>query len=203
MDTNSTQIQSKDVISSSKIKKLALAGLFAALSYIGFQFFRIDIAVGPAKTAFHLGNTFVVLAALFLGGPVGGLSGAVGLSFADLTSGYATYAPETFFLKFMIGLITGLVAYKGFKINTITSKKKLAVATIVSAVAGLLFNVVADPIVGYFYQTIFIGLKADIAQSLAKISSVTTGVNALLSVIFATVLYLILRPILRKANLFN
>ena len=50
------------------VKKLAQAGLLAALCYIGFAFFKIDIPVGPEKTAFHLGNVFCVLAALLLGG---------------------------------------------------------------------------------------------------------------------------------------
>ena len=52
-----------------RVKKLALAALFAALSYIGFQVFRFDIPVGTEKTAFHLGNTFVALGALFIGEP--------------------------------------------------------------------------------------------------------------------------------------
>ena len=47
-------------------KKLAQAALLAALAYVGFQFFRIDIPVGTERTAFHFGNAFVVLAALLL-----------------------------------------------------------------------------------------------------------------------------------------
>ena len=40
-------------VSGENVKKLALAALFAALSYIGFQVFRFDIPVGTEKTAFH------------------------------------------------------------------------------------------------------------------------------------------------------
>ena len=58
------------------VRTLALASLFAALCYIGFSFFKIDIPVGTEKTAFHLGNVFCVLAALFLGGLWGGMAGA-------------------------------------------------------------------------------------------------------------------------------
>ena len=65
------------------VKKLAQAGLLAALCYIGFAFFKIDIPVGPEKTAFHLGNVFCVLAALLLGGYWGGLAGAIGMTIAD------------------------------------------------------------------------------------------------------------------------
>ena len=81
------------------VKRLAQAGLLAALCYIGFAFFKIDIPVGPEKTAFHFGNVFCVLAALLLGGYWGGLAGAVGMTIADLTTSYVTSAPKTFFLK--------------------------------------------------------------------------------------------------------
>ena len=72
--------------------RLTQAAMIAALAYIGFQFLRIDIPVGPERTAFHLGNTFVVLGALMLGGGWGGAAGAIGLTLADLTSGYVTSA---------------------------------------------------------------------------------------------------------------
>ena len=91
--------------------QLAQTALMAALCYIGFQFLRIDIPIGGDKTAIHLGNAFCVLGALLLGGLKGGLAGAVGMTIADLTSGYADSAPRTFFMKLMIGLIVGLVAH--------------------------------------------------------------------------------------------
>ena len=75
------------------LTKLAQAGLLAALCYIGFTFFKIDIPVGTEKTAFHLGNVFCVLAALLLGGFWGGLSGAIGMTIATLTTTYVTSAP--------------------------------------------------------------------------------------------------------------
>lgn len=81
------------------VKKLAQAGLLAALCYIGFAFFKIDIPVGPEKTAFHLGNVFCVLAALLLGGYWGGLAGAIGMTIADLTTAYVTSAPQDLLIK--------------------------------------------------------------------------------------------------------
>lgn len=185
-----------------QVTRLAQAALFAALAYIGFQVFRFDIPVGPEKTAFHFGNTFVVLGALLLGGSWGGMAGAVGLTIADLTSGYATSAPKTFFLKLCIGLIVGFVAHHIFHITRESSKKKVMSATIVSSICGMAFNIVADPLVGYFYKKYLFGLPQDIAATLAKLSALTTFVNALTSVAFASVLYLALRPILIKAGLF-
>ncbi len=189
--------------SSEQVKRMAQAALFAALSYIMFTYFKIDINLPGGSTAFHLGNTFVVLAALLLGGPLGGVAGALGLTLADLTTIYVTSAPKTFFLKLCIGLITGFVAHKCFHISKITDKKKLTIATIVSAGAGLLFNVVADPLVGYFYKMYLFGIPQDASKALAKIATLTTGVNAALSLLCAVLLYLALRPVLIKADLFT
>ena len=190
-------------VSNEKIKKLALAALFAALSYIGFQVFRFDIPVGTEKTAFHLGNTFVVLGALFIGGAMGGAAGAVGLTIADLTSGYATSAPKTFILKLLIGLIVGVIAHKVFKIHGLNEKNKILFATVLSSACGLAFNIVADPLVGYLYKQYILGIPQEISAAFAKISALTTSVNAVASVVFATILYIALRPVLKKEGFLN
>lgn len=184
------------------VKRLALAGLLAALCYIGFAVFKIDIPVGPEKTAFHFGNVFCVLAALLLGGYWGGLAGAVGMTIGDLTTPYVTSAPKTFLLKLCIGLIVGLVAHKLLKLSRDHSAKYVTGATIAACVSGMAFNVVADPLVGYFYKTYLLGVPQDIASALAKVATLTTGVNAIVAVVAATVFYLALRPALRKAGLF-
>lgn len=184
------------------IRTFVTAAMFAALCYIGFAYLKIDIPVGTEKTAFHLGNVFCVLGAMFLGGFWGGAAGAVGMTIADLTSGYVTSAPKTFLLKLCIGLITGLVAHKAFHINEDRQRKTpLAAAAALSAVAGMAFNVVADPVVGYFYKTYMLGVPQEAANIWAKMGAVTTLVNAVIAVIVATVLYLALRPAVKKANL--
>lgn len=185
------------------VKKLAQAGLLAALCYIGFAFFKIDIPVGPEKTAFHLGNVFCVLAALLLGGYWGGLAGAVGMTIADLTTAYVTSAPKTFLLKLCIGLIVGLVAHKIFHLSAEHPKKYVARVTILASVCGMAFNIVADPLVGYFYKTYLLGVPQDISKALAKIATGVTAFNAVWAVVLATVLYLALRPALKKAGLFH
>lgn len=183
-------------------RTLAMAALFAALCYIGFTYFKIDIPVGTEKTAFHLGNVFCVLAALFLGGFWGGISGAVGMSIADLTTAYVTSAPKTFLLKLGIGLITGLIAHKVFHLSQNRKRKlPLSVATVLSCAGGMVFNIVADPLVGYFYKMYVLGVPQKAASIWVKIGAITTSVNALIAVIAATVLYLALRPALKRAQL--
>lgn len=183
-------------------RKMVIAALMAALCYIGFSYFRIDIPVGSEKTAFHLGNVFCVLAALLVGGFWGGMSGAIGMTIADLTTGYVTSAPKTFLLKLCIGLVSGFVAHKIFHISRDTDRKvSMPIATTLSCLAGMAFNVVADPVVGYFYKTYVLGVPQDAAAIWAKMGAVTTLVNAIVAVIAASIFYLALRPALKRANL--
>ena len=186
----------------STTRKLVFAALMAALCYIGFAFLRIDIPVGREKTAFHVGNVVCVLAALLIGGFWGGMSGAVGMTIADLTSGYVTSAPKTFLLKLCIGLVAGFVAHKIFRISKENSRKvALPLATAVSCFAGMAFNVVADPVVGYFYKTYVLGVPQEVAAIWEKMGAVTTLVNAIVAVIASTIFYLALRPALKAAKL--
>lgn len=184
------------------IRTMVTAAMFAAMCYIGFAVLRIDIPVGTEKTAFHLGNVFCVLGALFLGGFWGGMAGAVGLTIADLTSAYVTSAPKTFLLKLGIGLIAGLVAHKVFHISRNDERKvPLPLATVLSCTAGMAFNVVADPLVGYFYKTYILGVPQEIASVWAKMGAITTLVNAVIAVVVASILYLALRPALKRTKL--
>lgn len=178
--------------------KLAQAGLLAALCYIGFAFFKIDM---PGHVAFHFGNVFCVLAALLLGSFWGGLAGAVGMTIADLTTAYVTSAPKTFLLKLCIGVIVGLVAHQVFKLADVTNKKKIVGVTVLASACGMAFNMVADPLVGYFYKTYLLGIPQDLAKAMTQMATVVTSVNAVLAVIFASIFYLALRPAIKKAGL--
>lgn len=185
------------------VNKLAQAGLMAALCYIGFAFLKFDIPVGPEKTAVHFGNTFCVLAALLLGGYWGGLAGAIGMTIGDLTTSYVTSAPKTFLLKLCIGLIVGMVAHKIFKLSKDHPHKYVTGVTILASACGMIFNIVADPLVGYFYKMYLLGVPQDLSAALAKIGAYATTVNAVTAVITASVFYLALRPALRKSGLFT
>ena len=227
--------------------QLAQCALVAALAYIGFQFLRVDIPVGTVKTAIHMGNVFVVMGTLLLGFK-GGMAGALGLTLADLTSGYVAYAPETFILKLIMGTITWLVASAIRKkeeknaaealpeggstsegadhTDADTKGKNAADASLpdaegekkglkqwmkkngeqgkialISSAASLGANVILDPLFGYFYQKYIFGIPQDISSALAKIASLTTLFNTVVSVILVTVLWPVLHKALTKSGL--
>jgi uncharacterized membrane protein len=181
-----------------KILRLCVTGLFAALAYVAFTFLKINIPTPAGYTAFHLGNTFCILAALLIGGVPGGIAGAIGMGIGDVMDPlYITVAPKTILLKFMIGVITGLVAHKVFHINQLEGKK-LVKATILSTGAGMLFNCIAEPLFGYFYTAYILGAPDKAAKALAAWNAVTTSTNAVIAVIISTMLYLAIRPRLKN-----
>ncbi len=186
-----------------KIFKLTVTAVMAALSYVVFTFLQIKIPLpGGDATSFHLGNAVCVLAALLLGGPYGGLAGAIGMTIGDLLDPvYILYAPKTFVLKFMIGLIVGAIAHGIGKITHSQNRKHIILWTAVASSAGMLFNMIFDPLVGYFYKILIIGKPA---ADVTLVWNVTTsGVNAVLSVIAAILLYFPIRKALKKAGLFT
>lgn len=183
--------------------KLAETALIAALCYAAFTFLQIKIPMpGGDATSLHIGNAVCVLGALLLGGWRGGLAGAIGMSIADIMDPiYITVAPKTFVLKFCIGLIVGLVAHKIAKINEKRDKKYVFRWSLIATVAGLGFNVIADPLVGYFYKQWILGQPQEMATVLAKWSTATTFVNAVVSTILVVVVYNALRPVLIKSGI--
>lgn len=183
-----------------KVYRLALTGLFAALSYVVFAFLQIKISLpGGDATSFHLGNAVVVLGALLIGGPLGGLAGAIGMSIGDLFDPvYLPYVPKTFILKLGIGLIAGAVAHGLGKINQQTDQKKVFYWSLAAAIAGLLFNCIFDPLVGYYYKLLLMGLPAAELSLAWNIGSTTT--NAVISTIVSVLVYTLLRPALTKAG---
>ena len=185
-----------------KVTKVVFTGLIAALSYVVFTFLQIKIPMpGGDATSIHLGNAVCVLGALLLGGAYGGIGGALGMTIGDLFDPvYVVYAPKTFVLKLCIGLITGLVAHKIGHITRESDKKVVLKWVVAASVAGLLFNVIFDPLVGYFYKLLILGKPA--AELTLVYNVASTSINAVASTIVATAVYMALRPALKKSGLF-
>lgn len=184
------------------LQKIVFTGVLAALSYVVFTFLQIKITLpGGDATSIHLGNAVCVLGALLLGGVWGGLGGAIGMTIGDLLDPvYVVYAPKTFLLKFCIGLITGFIAHKLGHITTETDHKKVLKWTIAAAIGGLLFNVIFDPLVGYFYKLLILGKPA--AELTLAWNIASTSINAVTSAIVSCVVYMALRPALKKSGMF-
>lgn len=172
----------------------------AALSYVVFTFLQIKIPLpGGDATSIHLGNAVCVLAALLLGGFYGGLGGAIGMTIGDLFDPiYVIYAPRTFVLKLLIGLVTGLIAHRLGHLSEQTEHREILKWTILAAGGGMLFNAFAAPFAGYYYKLLILGKPA--ADITLGINIASSAFNAVTSSIAATVVYMALRPVMKKSG---
>ncbi|MDD4850355.1 MAG: ECF transporter S component [Gemmiger sp.] len=183
------------------IHAIAIVGLLAALSYVCFTFLQFKISLpGGDATSIHLGNMVPVLGALLFSGMWGGLGGAIGMTLGDLFDPiYVVYAPKTFILKFFIGFIAGTVAHKVFHIEALPQGKKRVMASLASALSGLVFNAVFDPILGYWYKLLILGKPAADLTLAWNVGACI--INAVISCAVAVALYAVLRPAMEKARL--
>lgn len=92
-------------------KRIAMAGLLAALTAVGSGLrITIPVSIG-GNTAFHLGNIFCALSGILLGPGLGGAAAGLGSAIFDMTNPiYISEAWLTFLMKGAYGMAAGLVA---------------------------------------------------------------------------------------------
>ena len=187
-----------------KLFKLAVTGLMAALCYVAFTYVKIPIpTIGGDMVALHVGNAFCVLAALLLGGTYGGVAGALGMTIADLMDpAYVTSAPKTFILKFLIGLIAGFIAHRVAKITDDHDAGYIFRWSLIASAVSLGFNVIADPVFGYFYKNYVLGVESSAAKIMSTLAAGVTFINAVAGTVVVVAVYSAIRPILKRTGLF-
>lgn len=82
-----------------KLHRLILAALFAALGCVATMVIRIPSPVGGYLNA---GDAIVLLSAFLLGPVAGGIAAGLGSALADAFAGYMVYVPATFIIKFLM-----------------------------------------------------------------------------------------------------
>jgi len=86
----------------------------------------IQIPIPQTRGYINLGDALVLTIAMLFGSKIGGLAGGLGSALADILLGYAHWAPFTFAIKGIEGLIAGSLAYKAQ--NTIVRVLSLILA---------------------------------------------------------------------------
>jgi uncharacterized membrane protein len=122
----------------SKTKWIVYNGLMIALVFLGTYLTRIPTPLPGGY--FNLGDAVIMIAAILLGRTVGFTAGAVGSFLADMVAyGFLPFAPITFVVKGIEGLIVAMIAGKEHKTGA-SGKAILAVAAgAVIMVAGYFF----------------------------------------------------------------
>lgn len=90
-------------------KKMVTCALMAALTCIATMIIKVPT---PTLGYIHLGDGLVLLCGIVLG-PVGGaLSAGIGSMFADIFSGYISWAPATLLIKALTAFVAGFLFHR-------------------------------------------------------------------------------------------
>ena len=74
-------------------------------------------------------------------------------------------------ITYTIAFINVVAALNLAKIGESNDSKYIFKWSLIASIAGLAFNVIADPIVGFFYKQYILGQPQDAAMILAKLSA--------------------------------
>lgn len=99
-----------------KVLNMVYAAVFAAMIFALTRFIQIPVPGGAGYL--HFGDAMIYIVASTLGGPWALLASALGAGLADLSSGFAVYAPISAIVKVLIALPFVLVNKKSEKILT-------------------------------------------------------------------------------------
>ena len=174
-------------------KDYAFIGVMAALVFVTTKFMSIPIPVGAGKTSLHLGNVMCILSGLLFGPVSGGLAAGIGSMIVDLTD--PLWAPEfwvTFIMKFVMGFVAGLISHLG---------KQTKVKTTVAAVIAAISYVICYLTKNYIQEAILMGNPWETVSALLITKGITSLTNALIAMVVSVILYNMLRPALKRANL--
>jgi uncharacterized membrane protein len=89
-------------------KEITKIAIMAALVFIATYSFKVPSLHGYT----HLGDCMIFISVLILGEKKGGIAGGIGASLADLIGGYMIWIVPTFFIKFIMAFIMGLLIEK-------------------------------------------------------------------------------------------
>lgn len=122
-------------------RDIAVVAVFSGLVFV-LTMFAIPMPMGGY---WHFGNVMIVLSALLFGPLVGGLTGMIGATLADLVLGYGMWAPFTLWIKFINGMIAGLVflpVLSGGKFNLKSSWLLLVIAAVCGYISNIILYVI-------------------------------------------------------------
>ena len=166
---------------SQKTYRLTLSALFAALCCVMTMIVQIPV---PTAGYIHFGDVFVLLSGWLLG-VHGVIAAGVGSMFADIFTGYASYAPITFLDKAATAAVAWLVyAF----LRKLLPRKAAIVALLLSAVLGELTMAA-----GYIaYEWILYGFGKAILNLIPYL------VKGAISALSACLLYPMLKRIVKR-----
>jgi len=160
---------------------IAITSIFAALTCVLTMLISIPV---PATGGYiNIGDVGVMLTALIFGPIIGSLGGGIGSALADIILGYPIWAPATFVVKGLEGLIVGLIA------NPRKVRTYFNFYDIIAVIVGGLTMVF-----GYFIVEAFV-FNFGIASALVELPGnlFQSIIGAIISISFIVVLRIVIK----------
>ena len=162
-------------------KQLCLNGLFIAIVCLCTMIIRIPV---PATNGYiHIGDSVIIIIAVFFGKKYGAIAGGAGSALADLFSGYPHWIIFTLVIKVIMG----------FFIGSLSDRSKSGV---------LSFKNIAAPVVGIIWMVIGYILGGTVLEGsfLVSLSSVPSNI---IQGVGGLIIYIVIGCALEKANFFK
>lgn len=157
--------------SRSNIYELVIHGLFIAIVCV--MTMVVQIPVPMTNGYIHLGDSCILLIAIFFGKRYGIIAGGIGSALADILTGYAHWALFTLIIKALMGYVAAQISnYRYSNSNFISANTLLA-----SIITSLTM------IFGYFIGGVI--LKGTIEASLASVPANMTQAFLGMALFFA------------------
>jgi uncharacterized membrane protein len=122
-----------------------------AIALVFVSTFSFQLPILATGGYFNFGDIAIFIFALTFGPVIGGISGSIGSALSDLFGGFGIFAPFTFMIKGLEGLLAGLISHKRFGSGTLK-------AWIIRSLLGWIIGSVAM-VSGYFVaESFFIAL---------------------------------------------
>lgn len=148
-------------------RKIVYTSLFAAIIFVATYIIKVPT---PTNGYVNIGDAAVILASLALGPLFGAIAAGIGSCLSDIIGGYASYAPATFVIKYIMGAVCG----------ALLSKSKTTAALVFAAVVSEIIMVF-----GYFlYEGAVMGLGIGAAVGIPS-NCVQGLISAVIAVILA------------------
>lgn len=125
------------------LRWLVLDALFIAL--VTAATMVIQVPMPGTQGYVNVGDTLIFAAALLLGPRTGFLAGSFGSALADLLTGYTLWAPWTFVIKGIEGLVAAWIGHRSFE-----ATGRIGLPTLIAVVAAALWMVFGYYVAGGF-----------------------------------------------------
>jgi uncharacterized membrane protein len=132
-------MRNKDVL------RIVLSAMFIAIVFVA-TFINVPFP-GAVGGLVHLGTVVMLIIAMRFGPYYGAMAGGFGMGLFDVMGGWMAWAPGTFVVRFVMGLVVGLVAHHPMK-----GQGKDLLFNVFAWAIGLVIMVVGY----YFYEAIFL-----------------------------------------------